>query len=152
MPETCFERKENGGLGECTLVLVFWGPGKSKIKAVCCQGSTAGKDVLEEISVHGSICQNRTFGNHPLANPQLLGGTLSPCSHRQEKRSSWVVTHTVLTRNRWFSPLCLIWQDSLGGEVQGVVPDSSIPHRRYFVKDETLQKCLAAKQDAAYST
>ena len=48
----------------------FWGPGISKIIAFFCQGSTAGKDFLEEIPVQGKICQNHPFGNHPSANPR----------------------------------------------------------------------------------
>ena len=49
----------------------FWGPGISKITVFFCQGSTAGKDFLEEISVQGNICQNYPLGNHPLANPDI---------------------------------------------------------------------------------
>ena len=51
----------------------FWVPGTSTITAFFCQGSTAGKDFLEEISVQGNICQNHPFGNHPFANPQTWG-------------------------------------------------------------------------------
>ena len=43
-----------------------------KIIAFFCQGSTAGKNLLEEILVQGNTCQNRPFGNHPLRNPESV--------------------------------------------------------------------------------
>ena len=45
-------------------------PGMSKIIAFFCQGSTAGKDCLEEIAVQGIICQSDPFGNHNFAHPR----------------------------------------------------------------------------------
>ena len=45
--------------------MVLGGPGASKIIALFCQVSTAGKDYLEEMSVQGNICQHHPFGSHP---------------------------------------------------------------------------------------
>ena len=39
----------------------FWGPGISRIIAFFCQGSTVGRDFLEEMSVQGNICQNHSL-------------------------------------------------------------------------------------------
>ena len=41
----------------------FWLLGSRNIKnhSFLCQSSTAGKDLFEEISVHGTICQNHPF-------------------------------------------------------------------------------------------
>ena len=47
----------------------FVGPGVSKVIAFFCQGSTAGKEFLEEISVQGNICQTHPFGKPPFCEP-----------------------------------------------------------------------------------
>ena len=49
----------------------------SKIMAFFCQCSTAGKDLLEEISVQGNMCQHQPFGKHPLVRCVQLAGFLS---------------------------------------------------------------------------
>ena len=48
----------------------FLGSRNTKIIAFFCQGSTAGKNFLEDISVQGNICQNHPYGSHPSMNPR----------------------------------------------------------------------------------
>ena len=49
----------------------FWGSRNMKIIAFFCEGSTAGRDFLEETSLRGNICQNYPFGNNPFVNPRM---------------------------------------------------------------------------------
>ena len=51
----------------------FLGPRNIKIIAFFCQGSTAGKDILEEILVQGNICQTNPFQTTLLRTPPYTG-------------------------------------------------------------------------------
>ena len=57
---------------------------KSKIIAVFCQRSIAGKDFLKEVSVQGNIGQSHPFGNHSvLRTPEKRDPKNDPKLHAQ---------------------------------------------------------------------
>ena len=49
----------------------FLGPGNLKIIAFYCQGSIAGKDILDEIQVQGNICQTHPFWKPHFCEPPI---------------------------------------------------------------------------------
>ena len=95
-----FKRKQNCGFARgrfwrMYLCSGFWDAGISKIIAFFCQGSTAGKDHLEEISVQGNICQNHTFGKPHLLRSPITKLTIEPLDREPLKAPNFECNYVV---------------------------------------------------------